>query len=134
MSRIVMLIHESSLRAGHGWRESLCRNRGCFKLLDARRLGRQAAGHPQSAFGVVKSSRNDCPTASVLLEAKAAALHPERSQSSLSKLSPKRGKGVAGKSSAGHRIGCQVIDRLKTDRSVERRPMSADIQADHAAS
>ena len=28
----------------------------------------------------------------------------------------------------------QVIDRLKTDRQVETRPMSADIQADRAAS
>jgi hypothetical protein len=32
----------------------------------------------------------DCPTAEVLLEAKAAALHPERYQSSLSKLSTER--------------------------------------------
>ena len=37
-------------------------------------------------------------------EAKAAALHPERYQSSLSKLSTK-GEGEAGKRSAGNRIG-----------------------------
>jgi len=29
----VHLIYESSLRAGHGWRESLYRRRGCLKLL-----------------------------------------------------------------------------------------------------
>jgi hypothetical protein len=38
----------------------------------------------------------DCPTAEVLLEAKAAALHLERYQSSLSKLSTRR-EGKAGK-------------------------------------
>src|SRR5271156_3438331 len=47
-----------------------------FKASDCGRLGRQAAGHPWSALHVVKSCRKDCPTASVLLEAKAAALHP----------------------------------------------------------
>jgi hypothetical protein len=39
---------------------------------------------------VVEKLPKDCPTAEVLLEAKAAALHPERYQSSLSKLSTKR--------------------------------------------
>jgi hypothetical protein len=34
------------------------------------------------SFVMEKSCRKDCPTASVLLEAKAAALHPERYQSS----------------------------------------------------
>src|SRR2546429_639675 len=29
----VYLIYESSLRAGHGWRESLYRHQGCLKLL-----------------------------------------------------------------------------------------------------
>ena len=67
------------------------RDQGCLKLLNCGRLGRQAAGHPWSALRVVKSCRKDCPTASVLLEAKAAALHPERYQSSLSKLSTKEG-------------------------------------------
>ena len=42
------------------------------------RLGRQAATHPWSALRVVKSCRKDRLTAEVLLEAKAAALHPER--------------------------------------------------------
>jgi len=49
-----------------------------FKASDCRRLGRQAAGHPWGALRVVKSCRKDCPTAKVLLEAKAAALHPKR--------------------------------------------------------
>src|SRR2546421_12703513 len=79
-------IYESSLRAGHGRRESLYRHQGCFKASDCGRLGRQAADHPWSALRVVKSCRKYCPTAAVLLEAKAAALHPERYQSSLSKL------------------------------------------------
>ena len=75
-----------------------------LKLLNCGRLGRQAAGHPWSALRVVKNCRKDCPTAKVLLEAKAAALHPERYQSLLSKLSTKR-EGEAGKRSAGNRIG-----------------------------
>src|SRR5271156_7083240 len=79
--------HESSLRAGHGWRESLYRHQRCLKLLIGGRLGRQAANHPWSALRVVKSYRKDCPTAKVLLEAKAAALLPKRYQISLSKLS-----------------------------------------------
>jgi hypothetical protein len=87
----VYLIYESSLRGGHGWRESLYRHQRCFEASDCGRLGRQAADHPWSALRVVKSCRKDCPTASVLLEAKAAALHPERYQSSLSKLSTKEG-------------------------------------------
>jgi hypothetical protein len=90
-SRFIHLIYESSLRAGQGWRESLYRHQGCFEASDCGRLGRQAAGDPWSALRVVKSCRKDCPTASVLLEAKAAALHPERYQSLLSKLSTKEG-------------------------------------------
>jgi hypothetical protein len=74
-----------------GWRESLYRHQGCLKAFDCGRLGRQAAGHPWSALRVWKSWRKDCPTAEVLLEAKAAALHPEQYQSSLSKLFTKEG-------------------------------------------
>jgi hypothetical protein len=79
------------------------RHQGCLKASDCGRLGRQAAGHPWSALRVVKSCRKDYPMARVLLKAKAAALHPERYQSLLSKLSTKR-KGEAGKRSAGNRI------------------------------
>jgi hypothetical protein len=75
-----------------------------FKASDCGRLGSQAAGHPWSTRRVVKSCRKDCPTAKVLFEAKAVALHPERYQSLLSKLSTKR-EGEAGKRSAGNRIG-----------------------------
>jgi hypothetical protein len=71
--------------------EHPCINTNCFKASDCGRLGRQVAGHPWSALRVVKSCRKDCPTAEVLLEAKAAALHPERYQSLLSKLSTKEG-------------------------------------------
>src|SRR2546421_8212311 len=93
----VHLIYESSSRAGHGWRESLYRHQRCFEASDCWRLRRQAADHPWSALRVVKNCRKDCPTASVLLEAKAAALHPERYQSSLSKTIYKRGRVRWGK-------------------------------------
>ena len=52
-------------------------------------------------------------------EAKAAALHPKRYQSSLSKLSTQE-VGEAGKRSAGNRIGYQVIDRQVEDRQTGR--------------
>jgi uncharacterized protein YjbI with pentapeptide repeats len=38
------LTYEPSLRAGPGWRESLCRHQGWFEASDCGRLGRQAAG------------------------------------------------------------------------------------------
>ena len=112
-----------------------------MKLLDCGRLGRQAAGHPWSALRVVKSCRKDCPTASVLLEAKAAALHPERYQSSLSKLS-KRGGLRRGKEAQAIGLASQS-DRQKSDgqtgdredrQTGRNRPMSAGTQADRAAS
>jgi hypothetical protein len=59
-------IYESSLHAGHGWRESLYRHQGYLKASDCERLGRQAASHPWSALRVVKSRRKDCPTAEML--------------------------------------------------------------------
>jgi hypothetical protein len=62
---------------------------------------------------VVKSYRKDYPTASVLLKAKAAALHPERYQSSLSKLSTKR-EGEAGKEAQAIRLASQS-DGQKSD-------------------
>ena len=70
----------------------------------------------------------DCPTAEVLLEAKAAALHPERYQSSLSKLSTER-EGEAGKkrrqsdwlaNQMDRKVMDRQIDRLKTDRQTGR--------------
>jgi hypothetical protein len=69
-----------------------------FKASDCGRLGRQTADHPWSALRTVKICRKGYPTAKVLLEAKAAALHQERYQNSLSTLSKKegvrRGKGA----------------------------------------
>ena len=82
---------------------------------------------------MVKSCRKDCLTAEVLLEAKAAALHPRWYQSSLSKLS--KVVGEAGKRSAGNRIGQpirwteegqRVMDRQVIDRQVEDRQTSRD--------
>ena len=96
--------YESSLRAGPGWRESLYRHQGCLEASDCGRLGRQAAWSPLERAPRGEKLPKDCPTAKVLLEAKAAALHPERYQSLLSKLSTMR-KGEAGKRSAGNRIG-----------------------------
>jgi hypothetical protein len=55
-------------------------------------VGDSASGCRWSALRVVKSCRKDCPTAKMLPEAKAAALHLKRYQSSLS---TKRG-GEAG--------------------------------------
>jgi hypothetical protein len=86
---------------------------------------------------VVEKLPKDCPTAEVLLGAKAAALHPERYQSSLSKLSTKR-EGEAGKKHRqsdwlANQIDRKVMDR-QTDRQIETRPMSAGTQADRAAS
>src|SRR5437868_6761325 len=49
-------IYESSLRAGHGWRESLYRHQGCLRASNCGRLGRQAASHPWSALRVVKAA------------------------------------------------------------------------------
>src|SRR3989440_12138738 len=89
---------------------------GCLKASDCGRLGRQAADHPWSALRVVKSCRKDCPTAKVLLEAKAAILHPERYQSLLSKLSTKR-EGEAGEKKCrqsdwlANQIDRKVMDR-----------------------
>ena len=99
-----LYIYESSLRAGPGWRESLYRHQGCLKASDCGRLGRQAAWSPLERAPRGEKLPKDYPTASVLLEAKAAALHPEWYQSLLSKLSTKR-EGEAGKRSAGNRIG-----------------------------
>jgi hypothetical protein len=71
-----------------------------FKASDCGLFGRQAADHPWGALRVVKSCRKDCPTAKVLLEAKAAALHPK----TVPEL--KKGRGSkAGERSAGNRIG-----------------------------
>jgi hypothetical protein len=112
-------IYESSLRAGHGWRESLYRHQGCFEASDCGRLGRQAAGHPWSALRVMKRCRKDCPNGLGAAEAEAAALHPKRYQSLLSKLST-REVGEAGKRSAGNRFGYQVIDRQAEDRQTGR--------------
>jgi hypothetical protein len=60
----------------------------------------------------------DCPTAEVLLEAKAAALHPKRYQSSLSKLSTKR-EGEAGKEAQAIGLASQS-DRQTGDRQTDR--------------
>ena len=120
-------VYESSLRAGHGWRESLHRHQGCFEASDCGRLGRQAAGHPWSALRVVKSCRKDCPTASVLPKPKQQVCIQSGTRAHY--LNYLQEVGEAGKRSAGNRIGYQVIDR-----QVETRPMSAGTQADRAAS
>jgi hypothetical protein len=69
--------------------------RDVLKASDCGRLGRQAADHPLERAPRGESCRKDRPTAEVLLEAKAAALHPKwhqsSYQSSLSKLSIKEG-------------------------------------------
>jgi hypothetical protein len=87
---------------------------------------------------VVKSSLKDCPTAKVLLEAKAAALHPERYQSSLSKLSTeeggRRGEKKRRQSDWPANQIDRKVDRQVIDRQVETRSMRPDTQADRAVS
>jgi hypothetical protein len=76
---------------------------------------------------VVEKLLKDCPTASVLLEAKAAALHPERYQSSLSNYLQER-EGEAGKEAQAIGLASQSDGQKsdgQTDRQVETRPMSA---------
>jgi hypothetical protein len=68
---------------------------------------------------VVEKLPKDCPTAEVLLEAKAAALHPERYQSSLSKLSTKR-EGEAGKEAQAIGLASQS-DGKKSDGQTDRQ-------------
>jgi hypothetical protein len=60
----------------------------------------------------------DCPMAKVLLEAKVAALHPERYQSLLSKLSTKR-EGEAGKEAQAIGLASQS-DGQKSDGQTGR--------------
>jgi len=77
-----------------------------FKASDCGLLGRQAADHPWSALRVVNSCRKDCPTAKVLLEAKAAALHPK----TVPELKKRRGEEAQA-------IGlASQLDRQRSDR------------------
>jgi hypothetical protein len=71
----------------------------------------------------------------VLPEAKAAALHPERYQNLLSKLSTKR-EGEAGREVQAIGLASQSDGQTgdrQTDRQVEIRPMSTGTQADRAS-
>ena len=82
---------------------------------------------------MVKSRRKDCPTTEVLPEAKVAALHPERYQSLLSKLSTKEGGRGGEKKRRQLDWLANQIDRKVIDRQVETRPVSAGTRADCAA-
>jgi hypothetical protein len=79
-----------------------------LKLLNCGRLGRQAAGHPWSALRVMKSCRK-------------TAQQPRCCSKPKQQLCIQNG-------TRAHYL------RLKTDRQVETRPMSAGTQADRAAS
>jgi hypothetical protein len=81
---------------------------------------------------VMEKLPKDYPTAEVLLEAKAAALHPERYQSSLSKLSTKR-EGEAEKEAQAIGLASQSDGQKsdgQTDRQVEER--QTDRQTDRS--
>src|SRR5271168_859570 len=67
-----------------------------------------------------KAAGKDCPTASVLLEAKAAALHPERFQSSRSKLSTKEGRARPGKEAQAIGLASQS-DLQKSGQTGDRQ-------------
>src|SRR6202020_129840 len=81
-------------------------------------LGRQAAGHPWSAFRVVKSCVKDCLTASVLPKPKQQLCIQNGTRAYY--LNYLQEVGEAGKRSAGNRIGYQVIDRQVEDRQTGR--------------
>jgi hypothetical protein len=83
--------YESSLRAGPGWRESLYRHQGCLEASDCGRLGRQAAWSPLERAPRGEKLPKRLPNGLGAAEGKTAALHPERYQSSLSKLSTRGG-------------------------------------------
>jgi len=108
----VHLIYESSLRARHGWQESLYRYQRCLKLLivgdSAVRL--LITFGARSAWG--KATKKACPTASVLLEAKAAALYPEQYPSYLNYL--QRGRVKRAKEAQAIGLASQS-DRQKSD-------------------
>jgi hypothetical protein len=81
---------------------------------------------------VVKSCWKDGPTASVLLEAKAAALHPKRYQTSLSKSSTKERENVCERDKKRN-IGDQIdltsqINGKATYRQVEDKQMDTSKQ------
>jgi hypothetical protein len=73
---------------------------------------------------VVKSCRKGCPTANVLLEAKAATLHPKTVPELTIQAIYKKG-GWARRGKEVQAIGL-ATDRPKIDRQVENRPMGAD--------
>src|SRR5271155_5132765 len=112
-------ICEPSSRASHGGEDPCIDTEDVFKASELWATRPLGCWSPLERAPRGEKLPKDCPTAEVLLEAKAAALHPERYQSSLSKLSTKR-EGEAGKRSAGNRIGYQVIDRQVEDRQTGR--------------
>ena len=106
--------------ARRAWvRESLYRHQGCFEASELWAIRPSGCWSPLERAPRGEKLPKDCPTAEVLLEAKAVALHPKRYQSLLSKLST-REVDEAGKRSAGNRIGYQVIDRQAEDRQTGR--------------
>src|SRR5271155_1917530 len=112
-------IYESSLRAGHGWRESLYRHQRCFKASDCGRLGRQATGHPWSALRVVKAAEKTAQWPRCCSKPKQQLCIHNGTRAHYLNYLQKR-EGEAGKRSAGNRIGCRVIDRQIEDRQTGR--------------
>ena len=83
---------------------------------------------------MVEKLLKDSPTAEVLLEAKAAALHPERYHLNyLQRGRVRQGKKRRQSDWLANQMDRKVMDR-QTDRQVETRSMSAGTQADRAAS
>jgi hypothetical protein len=68
------IIYESSLRAGHGWRESLYRHRGCLRLL----IVGSGCWSPLERAPRGEKLPKRLPNGRGTAEAKAAALHLER--------------------------------------------------------
>jgi hypothetical protein len=89
----VHLIYESSLRAGHGWRESLYRHPGWFKSFWLWATRPSGCWSPLERTPRGEKLPKRLPNGFGAAEAKAAALHPKWYQSSLSKLSTRGGRG-----------------------------------------
>src|SRR2546421_6486439 len=115
----VHLIYESSLRVGHGWRESLYRHPGWLKSFWL------WATRPSGCWSPLERAPRGEKLPKRLLnglgaaEAKAAALHPEWNQSLLPKLSTREGGrgGEKKRRQSDWRSGGKKESGTQTDRS-----------------
>ena len=98
------------MRAGHGGEDPCINTKDVFKASELWATRPSGCWSPLERAPRGEKLPKRLPNGLGAAEAKAAALHPERYQSSLSKLSTQE-VGEAGKRSAGNRIDRKVIDR-----------------------